>query len=124
MGLIEKGLLIWGSEARKRLQALFDGGASACFVREDVAREMGPILKAPFPLSFTLGNEETVTADKIAVLYLQLRGHNLWHTFLVVPKLPYPLIMGADFLQRWKIGLDPVTEELIVDEEALEIFPV
>jgi len=38
--------------------------------------------------------------------------------------LPYPLAMGADFLQRWKIGLDSVKEELIVDEEALEIFLV
>jgi len=124
MGLITKELLIWGSDGRSTLEALFESGASACFVREDVARELGPILKAPFPLSFTLGNEESVTAEQIAVLYLQLRGHNLWHTFFVVPRLPYSLIIGADFLQRWNIGLDPVGEELIVDEKALKIFLV
>jgi len=28
---------------------------------------------------------------------------------------------GADFLQRWKIKLDPATEEFLIDEKALEI---
>jgi len=44
--------------------------------------------------------------------------------FLVVPGLPYEIIIGADFLQRWKIKLDPTTEEFIMDERALEIVLV
>jgi len=62
--------------------------------------------------------------EKTADLFLQLKGHNIYHIFLVVPQLPYPLIIGADFLQRWKIQLDPVTEEFIVDERDLEIILV
>ena len=41
--------------------------------------------------------------------------------FLVVPELPYEVIAGADFFQKWKIKPDPVTEDFIIDENALEI---
>jgi hypothetical protein len=34
------------------------------------------------------------------------------------------VVIGADFLQRWKIKLDPVTEDFIIDEKALEIILV
>ena len=43
---------------------------------------------------------------------------------LVVPNLHYDVIIGADFLQRWKIKLDPATEDFIIDERALEIILV
>jgi hypothetical protein len=44
--------------------------------------------------------------------------------FLVVPELPYKVIVGADFFQKWKIKLDPATEDFIIDEKALEIILV
>ena len=34
------------------------------------------------------------------------------------------MIIGADFLQRWKIKLDPAIEEFIIAERALEIILV
>jgi hypothetical protein len=55
---------------------------------------------------------------------VDIKGHPLGHMFLVVPNLPYDVIIGADFLQRWKIKLDPATEEFIIDERALEIILV
>jgi len=42
--------------------------------------------------------------------------------FLVVPELPYEVIVGADFFQKWKIKLDPSTEDFLLDEKALEII--
>ncbi|MDH7484691.1 MAG: retropepsin-like aspartic protease [Anaerolineae bacterium] len=124
MGLIRKKLALAGSLGREECQVLFDTGASACFVREDVARRLSPILKAPVPLSFTLGDKTTFTAEYTTVLQADIDGHALPHMFLVVPKLPYEVILGADFLQRWKIKLDPATEEFIIDEEALRIVLV
>lgn len=41
-----------------------------------------------------------------------------------MPELPYELIIGADFLQRWKLKLDPLTEDFIIDEKALELILV
>jgi predicted aspartyl protease len=124
MGLIRKKLTVAGSLGEEKCQVLFDTGASACFVREDVAKRLSPILKAPTPLTFTLGDETAFTAEYTTDLQVNIDGHPLTHMFLVVPKLPYEVILGADFLQRWKIKLDPTTEEFIIDEEALRIVLV
>jgi len=47
--------------------------------------------------------------------------HHLADVYFVVGELPYEIIIGADFLQKWKIKLDPATEGFILDEKALEI---
>ena len=124
MRLIRKELGVAGSLGSKDCDVLFDTGASACFVREDVAEELSQILKTPGPLSFTLGDESVFTAQYITGLFVDIKGHSLPHLFLVVPKLPCDVVLGADFLQRWKIKLDPATEDFIIDEKALEIILV
>jgi len=82
------------------------------------------VIKSPFPLAFKLGNNTIIKAEKTVDLFLDIKGHKLPFQSLVVPQLPYELIIGADFLRRWKIGLDPVTEDFIIDEKALEILLV
>ncbi len=124
MGLIRKKLEVAGSLGRKDCDVLFDTGASACFVRESVAREFAQVLKWPTPLTFTLGDETAITAEHTTDLQVDIKGHPLTHMFLVVPNLPCEVVIGADFLQRWKIKLDPATEEFIIDERALEIILV
>jgi hypothetical protein len=124
MGLIKKRLEVAGSVGRRYCDVLFDTGSSACFVREGVAKGIAQILKTPGPLTFTLGDETPFTAEYTTDLHVDIKGHSLPHIFLVVPKLPYEVVIGADFLQRWKIKLDPATEEFIIDEEALKIYLV
>ncbi|MGA9350404.1 MAG: retropepsin-like aspartic protease [Anaerolineae bacterium] len=113
-----------GSLGKRDCDVLFDTGASACFVRESVARECAQVLKWPTPLTFTLGDETTITAEHTTDLQVDIKGHPLAHMFLVVPNLPCEVVIGADFLQRWKIKLDPATEDFIIDERALEILLV
>jgi hypothetical protein len=124
MGIIRKELPVAGSRASRRCEVLFDTGASACFAREGVAAELGEVIKSPFPLASKLGNNTIIKAEKTVDLFLDIKGHKLPFQSLVVPQLPYELIIGADFLRRWKIRLDPVTEDFIVDEKALEILLV
>ncbi|MCK4244624.1 MAG: retroviral-like aspartic protease [Candidatus Omnitrophica bacterium] len=124
MGIIKKELMVAGSKSGRECDVLFDTGASACFVREDVASELGQVVKAPFPLAFKLGNNTVLRAEKTIDLFVGLKGHNLSFYFLVVSELPYEVIVGADFLQKWKIKLDLVTEDFIIDEKALEIILV
>jgi hypothetical protein len=124
MGIIRKEIAVAGSRGERSCEVLFDTGASACFVREDVASELGQVVKAPFPLAFKLGNNTVMKAQKMVDLFLDIKGHKLPFQFLVVPELPYEIIVGADFLQRWKINLDPATEDFIIDERALEIILV
>lgn len=124
MGVIIKQTIVAGSESQRRCEVLFDTGASACFAREDIASELGQIVKSPFPIAFRLGNNTVMRVDKTITLFLDLKGHKLSFYFLVVPELPYEVIVGADFFQKWKIKLDPVTEDFIIDEKALEIMLV
>ncbi|MFQ5851616.1 MAG: hypothetical protein ACE5JU_13665 [Candidatus Binatia bacterium] len=60
-----------------------------------------------------------VTRAMIEDVYLN--GATLFATLLVVPNLTEELILGADFFQRWKIRLNPETEELILDRDALRL---
>ena len=124
MGLIYKRLLVAGERTERECQVLFDTGASACFIRQDVAEELGRPTKALRPPTFALGDGTQITAQHTTVLQVNMDGHWIIHMFLVVPQLPVEVIIGADFLQRWKIGLDSVTEEFIIDEKALEILLV
>jgi len=124
MGVIKKKIKVAGSKLERACEVLFDTGASACFVREDVALQLGQVIKAPYPLAFRLGNNTIMTADNTVTLFLDLKGHKLSFYFLVVSELPYEVIVGADFFQKWKIKLDPITEDFIIDEKALEIMLV
>ena len=85
---------------------------------------LGQIVKSPFPIAFTLGNNTVMTVDKTITLFVDLQGHKLSFYYLVVPELPYDVIVGADFLQKWKIKLDPLAEDFIIDEKALKIMLV
>lgn len=124
MGLIKKRLGIAGSVGKRECEVLFDTGASRSFVRQDIATTISQILKAPIPLTFTLGNKTTIATEYTTDLFVSIKGHSLVHMFLVFPDLPYEVIIGADFLQTWKISLDPATEEFLIDEKALEIVLV
>jgi hypothetical protein len=124
MGIIRKEIMVAGSKSQRQCEVLFDTGASACFVQEDVASELGQILKAPFPLAFKLGNNTVMRAEKTTDLFVDMKGYKLPFHFLVVPELPYEVIVGANFFQVWKIKLDPATEDFIIDEKALEIILV
>lgn len=122
MGIIKKEILVAGSKSQRKCEVLFDTGASACFVREAVASEIGQIVEAPFPLAFKLGDNRVMKSEKTMDLFLDMKGHKLPFYFLVVQELPYELIVGADFFQKWKIKLDPLAEDFIIDEKALEII--
>ena len=124
MGVITKQIMVAGSKRHRLSEVLFDSGASACFVREDVASELGQIVKSPFPISFTLGNNTVMRVDKTMTIFVDIKGHKLGFWFLVVPELPYEVIVGADFFQKWKVKLDPLAEDFIIDEKALKIMLV
>jgi hypothetical protein len=42
--------------------------------------------------------------------------------FLVVEKFSQDVFIGGDFLQAWKIEVDPATEDFITDEKGLPLL--
>ena len=120
MGLIYKQLTLTGSKGSKVFKALMDNGASRCFIRETEVQEIAEPLKAPAPFIVELGRG-TVTIEKATTLLVDLKGYALFWTFYILPGLTEEAIIGADFFQAWKIKLDPVTEDIIIDPQALKI---
>ncbi len=76
MGLIRKTLKVSGSKTvndSHEIEALFDTGASACFVREDVAEELSFLLRSSSPPIFKLGDDNSLKVERTTVLHTDAR---------------------------------------------------
>lgn len=120
MGLVYKQSRLAGSLGAKVVRALFDTGASHCFIRKDVAEAISPLSRAPRKLQFETATGVAET-EEVIFAEVWVNGYPLFWTFLVVPELSEELILGSDFFQRWKIRLDPEREEIILDPNALKL---
>lgn len=120
MGLIYKATKLLGDRGEQEVKALFDTGASQCFVRRDVAQAVATLSKGPYPFTFETATGLAKT-DEVIFAVLKIDGHDLFWMFYVIPDLSEALIVGADFFQRWKIRLDPEREMILVDPSALRL---
>jgi len=121
MGLIYKDVSLKGDKGEGEFRALWDNGSSESFARRDLAEKVGTILKLSAPREFEMGKGTLLVAQSTGVLDIEVEGYNLFWHFLVVSDLSEELIIGADFLQRWKIKLDPENERIIIDPKALKL---
>ena len=119
MGLIYKEVVLRGDKGEGKFQALWDNGSSESFIRRDLAKGVGTILRLDAPREFEMGKGSLSVSESTGVLSIEVEGFNLFWHFLVVPNLSEELIIGADFLQRWEIKLDP--ERIIIDPKALKL---
>ena len=86
MGLIIKRLKIAGDKGERRLQVLFDTGASASFVRGDVVDKLATTLKLPSPESYTLGDGVgKLRVNETVVLYVYIDGVRISDNFIAAP---------------------------------------
>jgi hypothetical protein len=123
VGLIAKRLQVSGDKGHKRVEVLFDTGASASFVRRDIAESLATILKLPVPEVYTLGDGVgRLRAAETAVLYVLLKGVRVSDNFIVVPRLSDEIIMGANTLQKWRIKLDLENEDVLVDRRVSRLL--
>jgi len=120
MGLIYKPIKLIGTRGSKTFRTLMDTGASRSYIRNDEAKLITSSAKLPEPVTLRLGKGTTVV-DELMTSLVELDGHRVPWTFIVVPGLTESLILGADFFQLYRIKLDPETEEIIIDPSALEI---
>lgn len=121
MGLIYKDVALKGDKGDGEFHALWDNGCSESFIRRDLAEKVATILKLSAPREFEMGKGTLSVAESTGILDVEAEGYNLFWHFLVVPDLSEELIIGADFLQRWKIKLDPENEKIIIDPKALKL---
>jgi hypothetical protein len=116
MGLIVKKLRVFGDKGERRLQVLFDTGASASFIRSDVATPLAAVVNLPSAEVYTLGDGVgKLRAVATAVLYVMIKGIRISDNFIVVPRLSDEVILGAHTLQKWRLKLDLENEDVLID---------
>ncbi len=123
MDLIIKKLRVAGDKDERRLQVLFDTGASASFVRQDVADSIATTLKLPASRTFTLGDGlGRLRVNETVVLYVYIGGVEISDNFIVAPRLSDEVIIGANTLQKWRIKLDLENEKVIIDKRMARLL--
>jgi len=123
MGLIIKKLRVAGDKGERRLQILFDTGASASFVRRDVVDKMATTLKLPSPQTYTLGDGVgRLRVNETVVLYVLIGGIEISDNFIVAPRLSDEAIIGANTMQKWRIKLDLENERVIIDKRMARLL--
>jgi hypothetical protein len=123
VGLIIKKLQVFGDKGRKRVQVLFDTGASSSFVRRDIGDSLATILKLPSPEVYTLGDGVgRLRAVETAVLYVLVKGIRISDNFTVVPRLSDEIIIGATTLQKWRVKLDLENEDVLIDRRVSRLL--
>jgi predicted aspartyl protease len=123
MGLIVKKLRVAGDKGGRRLEVLFDTGASASFVRQDAAEKIATTLKLPSPEAYTLGDGVgKLRVRETAVLYIYIDGVRISDNFIVAPRLSDSVIIGATTLQKWRVKLDLENERVIIDKRMARLL--
>ncbi len=117
MGLIVKKLRVAGDKGERRLEVLFDTGASASFIRQEAVERIATTLKLPSPEAYTLGDGVgKLRVRETAVLYVYIDGVRISDNFIVAPRLSDSVIIGANTLQKWRVKLDLENEEIIINK--------
>lgn len=122
MGLITKSVEVIGDKDKTEVQALFNTGASASFLRRDIAESVATLSKWPTPRTFVLGDgKNTLQAQDFVPVDIMIKGVTVFHPLLAVEEIGEEMIVGADMLQRWKIRLDLEKEEVYIDPKVTEL---
>jgi len=117
MGVIINRIKLVGSKGAKKVDGLFDVGASFSFINKNLASELGIIDTLPSPLEFELAKEgEKMIVNEAIRLDFYIEGIRLSDEFLVAEKLSEDAIIGATTLQKWRLKLDFEQDRVIVDQ--------
>ena len=114
MGVIRKKLPLVGRSRQLRVECLFDTGASASFISPELVRALRlPKTNLLKPLRIRLGKGST-HVSQIAATMIRLNGVTLADTAYVMPGLTEDYVVGAEFLERYDIRLDPKRRRLLL----------
>lgn len=123
MGLILKKLRVLGDKGERRVQALFDTGASASFIRRDVAEPLATLVRLPSAEVYTLGDGVgRLRATETVILHVLLKGIRISDNFIVVPRLSDEMIIGANTLRKWRMRLDLDNEDVLIDRRVSRLL--
>ena len=114
MGVIRRRLPLIGPRRVRRVECLFDTGASSSFIRPELVRRLRlSTASLPRSLRIRLGKRSTPVSQLAAVM-IRLDGATLADAAYVMPGLTEEYVVGAEFLERHNIRLDPKRRRLVL----------
>ena len=117
MGVIINRIRLVGLKGEKKVDALFDSGASFSFLTKKLASKLGNIDKLPTPLEFELAKEgDRLSVEEAVRLDFYIEGIRLSDEFFIVDELSEEAIIGAATIQKWRLKLDFEEDRVIVDQ--------
>ena len=117
MGVIINRIKLVGSKGEKKVDALFDSGASFSFITKAVASKLGLIDTLPTPIEFETAEEgRKIRVEEVTRLDFYIDGIRLSDEFFIAEGLSEEVIIGAKTLQAWRLKLDFEHDKVIVDQ--------
>jgi len=117
MSIIINRIKLAGSKGEKKVDALFDSGATYSFIRKELALRLAIPDNLPNPLEFETAREGDKLSVKEAVrLDFYIEGIRLSDEFLIIEELSEDVIIGATTLQKWRLKLDFDQDRVIVNQ--------
>ncbi|MFQ5850054.1 MAG: retropepsin-like aspartic protease [Candidatus Binatia bacterium] len=114
MGLIRKKVPLLGRRRQRQVECLFDTGASSSFIRPTLVHTLGlSTADLPTPVRIRLGKGST-RVSQLAAVMIRLNGVTLADSAYVMPGLTEDYVLGAEFLERYDIRLDPKRRRLLL----------
>ena len=117
MSVLSFRIKLSGSKGSKKVEALFDSGASDSMINSLLAKELANLEKMPVPLTFETAKEgdHVIVTDRV-VLDFYIDGIRLSDEFLVVEDLSEEVIIGASTMQKWRMKLNFEEDRVLVDQ--------
>ena len=123
MGVIINRVKLAGSKGEKKIDALYDSGASFSFIDKKLAEELGNIDKLPNPIEFETAKEgDKVQVKERVVLDFYIEGIRLSDEFMIGESLSEALIIGVSTMQKWRLKLDFDQDRVIVDQRVTRLM--
>ncbi|MCD6220073.1 retroviral-like aspartic protease, partial [Candidatus Calescamantes bacterium] len=107
MAVIQKEIKLVGSKGERKVEAIFDSGATYSCIKPEIAEELEIVLSLPEPMEFGTAKEgERLTAKEVIRLNFYIDGYRFSDEFMLIPHLSEEVIIGASTLQKWRMKLN------------------
>jgi hypothetical protein len=126
VSVLQKEILLVGSEGRRRCNALFDSGSSVSIIRRDLAESLQPLS----PLVdlenwvFETAQEGQLVQVRFSValtFHFDDSKENFHDEFFVFDECSEEVIIGARTMQMWKIVLDFQNDDIRYPKTAMRL---
>ena len=122
MAVIQKEIKLVGSKGEKKVEAIFDSGATYSCIDPELARRLEVVSPLPEPMDFgTAEKKRKVTANERVILNFYIDGYRFSDEFMLIPHLSEEVIIGASTLQKWRMKLNFETDEVIIDPRVTKL---